>query len=346
LNEERIFSPEEFHFHHLTLKMLRGGGTFTYRESAMSDNPSHHQRLEEYTAQIPAPPRIHIPPPLIKTDQGEGITLSPPRYNEDPEYRVDFLTEAISGHRICRYLGDWTYHSRREAQEILPFLYLGPASSATKEYLSKENFTFVVGISLEPIYFISRALKVAEQLNIESFTMVVKSQVDLISDFSNITRHINNHLVRQHQAHLANPLIHPSLTGKVLLVCETGSDKSAAVAVAYLMETFENTNLQKAMQIVITCRFSCNLTPFTTQLAAYEQVLRARSSLAHSPKLDVSPTIIATIGHGIERERTPDVNENFRRARDQFLHNVDDEEFADRERFSGRHGPQPFKSED
>lgn len=329
-------------------------GLLSFRESAMSDDSSHHQRQEEYTSHIPSPPRIYIPPPLIKSNPKDGMAIGAPRSNEDPEYNIDFLTDALSGHLVCQYMGEWTYDSRRQAQQILPFLYLGPASVATKEYLSTNNFTLLMGISLEPIYFIARALKAAEQANIESHAAVVKSQADLVSNFSSITKQINNHLVRLHRAHTADPVLHPSLTGKVLVVCETGSDKSAAVVVAYLMETFQKTNLQQAMQIVITCRFSCNLTPFTTQLAAYEQVLRARNTLSSAQGIDETLSAPTTGGGAattaqeniVQRVRTPDVNENFRRERDRFLHNVDDDEFADRERFSGRHGPQPFKSDD
>ncbi|MCP6423762.1 hypothetical protein NL463_31080, partial [Klebsiella pneumoniae] len=42
---------------------------------------------------------------------------------------------------------DWTYERRREAQMILPYLYLGPMTAAKDEaWMRKEGITMVLGV--------------------------------------------------------------------------------------------------------------------------------------------------------------------------------------------------------
>jgi serine/threonine/tyrosine-interacting protein len=303
-----------------------------YRESAMSDTSIHHHRLEEYSSRMPTPPRIEIPPPLMLGE--EPIKLGPPRFNTDPALNVDFLKDLTTKFAVFHMLDTWSYNDRREAQEILPYLYLGPARTITPEWLSKHRFTLLIGLCDLSEMFIARALRCARELGIDTQAVVVTPQNSLISNFPSVSATINSHLVTTHTQ---------GLEAKVLIFDETGSEKSAAAATAYLMETFDDLPLKQAMRIVITMRFSVNFSPYTQQLSAYEQVIRARHLLSPSSSGMSLPQADRL---EISRSRTPDQNEYFRRGRDRFLHNIDDEEFADQERFAGRSGPQPFKSHD
>jgi serine/threonine/tyrosine-interacting protein len=309
------------------------------RESALSDNPSHHQRQEEYSTRIPSAPRINIPPPAERAFESEngGVVLGHLRRNDDVQYNIDFVTETLPT-TITKVGEEWNYDLRRQIQPILPFLSIGPGSAVTKQLLTDAGVTMVIGICLQTPFFISKAIQAAAELNLETHAVMVNSDDEMIKEFHNIIKLINGHLVRVY--HSSDVASLQGKIGKVVLVCETGSEKSAAAAAAYLMDTFEEMNLDKAMQICITCRFSCNFGPWSNILKTYEGVVMARSVL--SPVQDEQ----LQLERSIQRARTPDINANFRRQRDRFLHNIDDEVFEDEERFAGRQGPQPFISSD
>ena len=70
--------------------------------------------------------------------------------------------------------------------------------------------------------------------------------------------------------------------GKVLLFCESGNGRSAAVAAAYVMTMFD-TDLTRALQFVSGQRFCANFDDETKfLLKSYEDILVARRSVNRS----------------------------------------------------------------
>lgn len=295
----------------------------TYHEQTKQLS-NHHQRQEEYTYRMPEFPKLGIP----HLNSSEAIQIGPVSLNPHL-YNVDYFNSIspIECHPDKPYA--WDYEARRQMQEILPFLYLGPAS-AVPQFLQHEGASLLIGVQLKGINFIGRAVQAGQKHNVTTHTIMVGTPNDLISNFQTTTKLINDHINTLSQT------IPPTLP-KILVFCETGSEKSAAVVAAYLAETYSSLDMKLAMRICISRRFSCNFGNLTNLLDTYEQLLNARNTL--SPSLDGQ----MTVPEPIQRVRTPDMNNNFRRGRDQFLHNVDDEEYADRERFKDRIGPQPFK---
>lgn len=182
----------------------------------------------------------------------------------------------------------WSYESRREFQSILPFLYLGPFTTAKNiNALKNEGITMLLVIrdTRSAMSGLLSGKKAAEQLGIEHAAIDVEGTTQLIGDgFPNAIRLINGHLLMRYQnlvrsgppaqANLDNTPI-----GKVLVFCESGNDRSATVVAAYLMATY-NINVIAAIQYLQSHRFCVALgDSLKNLLYSYEQVLEARRAV-------------------------------------------------------------------
>ena len=68
--------------------------------------------------------------------------------------------------------------------------------------------------------------------------------------------------------------------GKVLITCETGNDRSAALAAAYIMAVFGK-DMITAVQFISIQRFCCTFDEdIKRKLQSWEDILRARSQVA------------------------------------------------------------------
>jgi serine/threonine/tyrosine-interacting protein len=84
---------------------------------------------------------------------------------------------------------------------------------------------------------------------------------------------INSHLSRIYTA--------TGQLGKVLVFCESGNERSAGVIAAYLMETHENVDYIKSMQLCQAQRFCVNFDDAMKRLLqSYWDILCARRSVA------------------------------------------------------------------
>ena len=99
------------------------------------------------------------------------------------------------------------------------------------------------------------AFKVADELGLAKSVIVASDHNDIISILSQATDLINEHLASVH--HRAQMSAAASCEGKVLVFCETGNDKSAAIVAAYLMQTFTKIDCVRAIQICSHRRFCC-----------------------------------------------------------------------------------------
>jgi len=218
-------------------------------------------RTEDYTHELPSAPRINIPSPNFSLWSAPNLEVGSVIPNPDPRLNVDFLNDTgVNYSAFLRQLpGHWDYGMRRDAQEVLPFLYLGPLTAAkNKDFLRRAGITMVLGVQPNsPLgaKLTVGAFKVADELELAKSVIVASDHNDLISFLSQAKDLINEHLASMH--HRVQISATSSREGKVLVFCETGNDKSAAIVAAYLMQTFTNIDCVKALQICCHRRFCC-----------------------------------------------------------------------------------------
>jgi len=157
---------------------------------------------------------------------------------------------------------DWAYVMRREMQEILPGLFLGPYSAAMKsklDYLLSHEITHIICIrqNIEanfvrpnfPDRFSYLVLDIADQ-----------TTENIIQHFPKVKAFLDNCL---------------SKGGKALLHGNAGISRSAALTIAYIMETY-GLKYRDAFLHVQQRRFCINPNDgFVHQLLEYEPIYLA-----------------------------------------------------------------------
>ncbi|CAI5764847.1 serine/threonine/tyrosine-interacting protein [Podarcis muralis] len=161
---------------------------------------------------------------------------------------------------------DWTYPMRREMQEILPGLFLGPYSSAMKSklpILQKHGITHVICI----------------RQNIEANFIKPNFQQLFRYLVLDIADHPIENIIRFFPTTKA--FIDGSLQtgGKVLVHGNAGISRSAALVIAYIMETF-GVKYRDAFTYVQERRFCINPNAgFVHQLQEYEAIYLAKLTI-------------------------------------------------------------------
>lgn len=159
-------------------------------------------------------------------------------------------------------LVDWTYSKRREMQEIVPGVYLGPYSAATNSEL---HVLKQVGISHVICIRHEREAHYIRANFPEHFIYLVLNVAD--STTENIIRHFPK----------VKAFVDSCLNsgGKVLLHGTAGISRSAALMIAFIMETYGLT-YREAFHYVQQRRFCINPNEgFVQQLIEYEPIYLA-----------------------------------------------------------------------
>lgn len=165
-------------------------------------------------------------------------------------------------------LPDWVYKKRREMQEILPGVYLGPYAAAMKsklQSLQADGITHIVCIRQDveahlikpnfPDHFNYLVLEVADSMT-----------ENIIRHFPKVKEFIDGCL--EHG-------------GRVLVHGNAGMSRSAALVIAYVMETY-GINYRDALKHVQQRRFCISPNEsFANQLTEYEPILKARLQVSH-----------------------------------------------------------------
>lgn len=217
----------------------------------------YENATDAYVKRLPSPPRVSIPPLLVP---GSLATLA-----------KDIVLDQEGN-------TNWQYSHREQAQAILPWLYLGPVKSArSRDFLEQTSITLVVNIrqdSCNPnLRRTPLAISVPEQMGIQAELITVKDTQSLAAQFESTSRLISEHLERKRSE---------TPTGKVLVCCESGNDRSAAIAAAYLVDALK-ISLIEAGQLLQYRRFSVNLDEsLKGVLQAYEQYSIARREVSAS----------------------------------------------------------------
>ena len=238
---------------------------------------THNFRQDYYTQRLPSPPRMTITPPVINDSlQISGIDTSAASLFGGLDLSAVFRR---------REPLDWTYSRRHQVQEVLSFLWLGPhAACKDSHFLADTGITMVLVVRnargpqnpaaagapvAQPI-----VLRVAESLGIHTYTIDIpgNANANLTAAFSPALTAINTHLAA-HKARTGS-------LGKVLLTCSSGNDRSAAIAVAYVLE-ISDLQLEDAVRVVQNQRFCVSLDEEVKfGLKGFEDVLRARRDVA------------------------------------------------------------------
>uniref|UniRef100_I3MN23 Serine/threonine/tyrosine-interacting protein n=1 Tax=Ictidomys tridecemlineatus TaxID=43179 RepID=I3MN23_ICTTR len=187
---------------------------------------------------------------------------------------------------------EWTYPMRREMQEILPGLFLGPYSSAMKSklpILQKHGITHIICI----------------RQNIEAnfikpnFQQLFRYLVLDIADnpVENIIRFF--------------PMVVLIFLGKVLVHGNAGISRSAAFVIAYIMETF-GVKYRDAFAYVQERRFCINPNAgFVHQLQEYEAIYLAKLTIQMMSPLQIERSLSVHSGTTGSLKRTHEEEDDF-----------------------------------
>ncbi|KAK3339476.1 protein-tyrosine phosphatase-like protein [Neurospora tetraspora] len=239
-------------------------------------------RAAPYDTRPPSPPTVDIPATRAMGRTSVVITpsprnLDPALFNLDSDYS-QIITHGLRPQEALDQASIWEYSARRSAQKVIdPSLYLGPLSVVRdREFMMKEKVTMVVkkdgqgGVPPTVPTLGPAAKKVTEELGIQVEAVGVSGLQELIREFPKLNEKIVRHLVQVHRRSSG------SQTGKVLVCCETGNDRSAAVVVAYLIEVW-GAGLIEALRFVLYRRFCVAWDDDTRRyLKNYEDILMAK----------------------------------------------------------------------
>lgn len=193
---------------------------------------------------------------------------------------------------------DWAYPMRREMQEILPGLFLGPYSAAMKSKLSmleKQGITHIVCVRQDiEANFIKPNFP-------HKFRYLVLDIAD--NPVENIIRYFP----------MTKEFIDGCLEtgGKVLVHGNAGISRSAALVIAYLMETF-GVKYRDAFSHVQEKRFCINPNVgFVHQLQEYEAIYLAKLTIKMMSPIQLGRSFSIQAGMPGSLKRTLEEDEDF-----------------------------------
>ena len=242
------------------------------------------------------------------------------------------------------------------AQQILPFLYLGPMAAARdRNFLQREGITMVLAVrntmSAQAKLLGSKA---AQEMGIETRNVDVAGNQELIAAFPRAIDVINTHLSAMYQLQqargaqaTASAQNHPPSTpGKVLVFCESGNERSATLVTAYIMAMY-SADLIKAIQIVQAQRFAVAFDDsLRNLLSTYEIILRAKRDVVQADSRIVGNG--GTGKPGLNNSTNGGLGKSSKRTIDDSYEDDDDmdmdggDRFLDHGRFEGRASSAPF----
>lgn len=187
---------------------------------------------------------------------------------------------------------EWTYTMRRHMQEVVPGLYLGPYSAASRSKLQsllEHGITHIVCVRQDiEANFIKPNFP-------DQFKYLVLNIADTATE--NIIRHFQK----------VKAFVDEGLNsgGQVLVHGNAGISRSAALVLAYVMETYGLSQM-RAYAIVQQRRFCINPNEgFMAQLREFEPIYQAQKSLKNGQRCLARTTSKRTI-HQMDTERTED----------------------------------------
>ncbi|POR36605.1 Serine/threonine/tyrosine-interacting protein [Tolypocladium paradoxum] len=250
-------------------------------------------RAAPYSYRAPSPPFIHVP--IAQRPAGGGLDLMPSLEHADPTQLTAADLAIITGNatQVARDRATtWTYEQRREAQPILDFLYLGPTSVLRDHaFLTAEGITMVL-VTRDARMAGGRILsleRATAAVGIRPVVVDIDGPQGMVRAFPEVVRLINDHLLALYHAQApersqqGQQLAKPAAglrRGKVLVVCESGNDRSAGIVAAYIMAMFGK-SMVPTIQFICVQRFCCSFDEDVKRtLQTWEDILKARHAVA------------------------------------------------------------------
>lgn len=240
-----------------------------------------------YNSKLPSPPTPQMVAPSTVGDkrQDHFVLQTPCRHDfEAGDFVRDGFFDQVNPSWFCHRAStkEWDYDMRRKAQDVLPFLYLGPATAAKdREFLTRQGITLLLSVRTKRSAT-ARLLsgeKVARELGIEADSIDVEDSRELIASFPRAIRRINDHIL----AGASSP--QQAIAPKVLVFCETGNSRSASVVMSYMMVMF-NLTVEQAVWTLQHRRFSIDVDESLQYLLrSFEAILTAKRDVIKAQRM-------------------------------------------------------------
>ncbi|KAJ6787741.1 hypothetical protein PWT90_04000 [Aphanocladium album] len=248
--------------------------------------PSHRATTPTapYSRRPPSPPYITIPH-LPRHELGRNAyTVAPSETNLNAiQLSKDDLAIVTRGKAqvAADMASTWNYEMRREAQSILDYMYIGPTSILRDHtFLKEKNISLAVIVrdsrmGSVPLLSVEKACTAC---NIEPYYINIENLYHLIHSFPEIIYNLNAHMIKVHNQSLA--ATGTPRTGSILMTCDTGNDRSAAIVAAYIMAVF-GASMHKTVQFVNVQRFCCTFEEDIKRiLQTWEDLLQAKADVS------------------------------------------------------------------
>lgn len=234
----------------------------------MEGQTNHYIPAQGYSdkRQLEAP-RVNVPPPDLNYKDGKPtFQVQPVPFNQvSAQYgSPHFLRALVSSNTLdmTHAMLTWQYEMRRNAQAILPFLFLGPSSVARDAtFVKKAGITLLVAArsakSVQTRKTFLDPAKFASSAGIATGTLDFDHPAEFISLVKPVIKAINDHLETTCDRTPSQDIM--GVRGKVLVFCESGNDRSALLTAAYLMVVY-GIEAIAAIQMIQSQRFSITLT--------------------------------------------------------------------------------------
>jgi len=282
--------------------------------SALDDVATPHLPAQAWSLGVPSPPSIVIPPPRLD-HHGIGLAVGSSaahEYEPSDLANAEFLKTVTYGDFMALdNMLDWEYEQRRMAQKILPFLFLGPMTAARdKQFLKREGITMLLAVrnTMSAHAKLLNVGKLAGDLELHSAAVDVAGNQELIAAFPRAIQEINSHM--HHKYSVLKASTRPAdgehsphadttkSTGKVLVFCESGNERSAAVVAAYLI-TMYNMDFIRTIQVLQAQRFCVAFDEsLKALLRTYAGMVQAKRDVAQSGLLSTNQLKINGQHHG------------------------------------------------
>ena len=320
-----------------------------------------HSPAQSWSFRVPSPPRIIVPPPALNMNGIPDLhVVQDPTFDFESSgfQNAEFLKKVTyNNFMTTNNMLEWKYEQRRMAQQILPFLYLGPMAAARdKAYLQQEGITMVLAIrNTMSAHAKLLGTKAAQDLGLETRMIDVAGNQELIAAFPKAIEVINSHLSFMYQreqalvAHGLSPTKEtpPSNPGRVLVFCETGNERSATLVAAYIMAMY-STDLITAIQIVQAQRFAVAFDDsLRNLLSTYGTILQAKRDVVQATNGNSSSMVTNADNEQRQRIEIDAGGKGSKRGFDTVYDDDDDamvyDDSQDYGRFEGRDGVAPFQ---
>ncbi|KAL8894907.1 MAG: hypothetical protein Q9207_008369 [Kuettlingeria erythrocarpa] len=258
------------------------------------EDPHHAAQIWSY--RVPSPPRLIIPPAPLNRKGAPDVHIRPSnnhKFDASGFSNTEFLSTVIYGDCSANApIHEWKYEHRWNAQIILPFLFLGPISAArSHDFLRQNGITMLLAVrDSKSAHARLLGSKAALELGITLATVDTAGHQELIAAFPRGVEIINSHLSALYQRSQNTPaLTKASPPGKVLVFCESGNERSAAMVVAYIMAMY-SMDVVQAIQFVHAQRFAVAFDDATKRLLqSYHAILSAKRDVYRSQQASANP---------------------------------------------------------